>query len=166
MGLKRHIKTLFVAAALAAVIGVLPAAGDARTSGLEYDFEAHVSLRDGVWVVAFTYPGGTHDIGHLNIGNYRVRFIDESPQHNFHLTGPGGTDYSTGVEEQGLDEVRPFALPLEGVYRFQCDAHRDLMYASSSTRMGGPSSTSSPAHTTSRCTTSRTFTTSTSPARV
>ena len=119
-----------LAAALVTVIGLLPAAGDARTNGLEYDFEAHVSLRDGVWVVAFTYPGGTHDIGHLNIGQYRVRFIDESPEHNFHLTGPGGTDYSTGVAEQDLDEIRPFTLPAEGVYLFQCDAHPDLMYGS------------------------------------
>ena len=138
--LKRHAKTLFVAAALVTVIGLLPAAGDARTNGLEYDFEAHVSLRDGVWVVAFTYPGGNHDIGHLNIGQYHVRFIDESPQHNFHLTGPGGTDYSTGVAEENLDEIRPFSLPAEGVYRFQCDAHPDLMYGTITVHdpSGGP----------------------------
>ena len=54
----------------------------------------------------------------------------DSPEHNFHLTGPGGTDYSTGVAEQDLDEIRPFTLPAEGVYFFRCDAHPALMYGS------------------------------------
>jgi plastocyanin len=115
-----------LAVALAAAVGALPAAGEARDGPGPHDFRAWVYVdNNGNGRVRFTDPAGGHDIGHLYTGEYRIRFLDETPAHNFHLTGPG-LDTSTGVE-QVVDEIRTVQFGEEGDYYFNCDAHPTQM---------------------------------------
>lgn len=61
----------------------------------------------------------------LVAGDYTITVADLSPQHNFHLTGPGGLDVSTSVDGEG-DES--FDVTLEaGEYTFLCDPHASSM---------------------------------------
>jgi plastocyanin len=58
-------------------------------------------------------------------GDYTLVVNDQSPAHNFHLTGPGGVDVSTDVGEEG---EQTFQVTLEpGEYRFVCDPHASSM---------------------------------------
>jgi len=64
----------------------------------------------------------------LTAGNYTLVVNDQSDQHNFHLTGPGGVDVSTTVEETG---EKSFDVELEaGEYTFVCDPHASQMKGS------------------------------------
>ena len=73
-------------------------------------------------------------------GPYELVVDDRSPEHNFHLTGPG-VDEATGVEEVG---TRTFQLTLvEGAYRFVCDPH-NLSMRGSFTVGTGPAPPPSP----------------------
>jgi plastocyanin len=61
----------------------------------------------------------------LTAGDYRLVVNDQSAEHNFHLTGPGGVDVSTSVGEEGEQE---FEVTLEaGEYTFVCDPHASQM---------------------------------------
>jgi len=61
----------------------------------------------------------------LAAGDYTLAVNDQSPAHNFHLTGPGGVDVSTSVGEEGEQE---FNVTLEaGEYTFVCDPHASQM---------------------------------------
>lgn len=56
----------------------------------------------------------------LDTGTYQIVVDDRSPDHNFHLTGPG-VDVSTDVDGVG---TRTFSVTLtNGRYRFMCDPH-------------------------------------------
>jgi plastocyanin len=58
-------------------------------------------------------------------GDYTIRVDDRSPEHNFHLTGPGDVDVSTSVSEEGEES---FEVSLEpGEYTFVCDPHASQM---------------------------------------
>ena len=46
----------------------------------------------------------------LTAGDYTLSVDDQSSPHNFHLTGPGGVDVSTGVR-RGAESVRHHAQP-------------------------------------------------------
>ena len=64
----------------------------------------------------------------LTAGDYTLVVNDQSPEHNFHLTGPGGVDVSTSVPEEGEQE---FEVTLEaGEYTFVCDPHASQMNGS------------------------------------
>ena len=64
----------------------------------------------------------------LTAGSYTIAVNDQSDQHNFHLTGPGGVDVSTDVEETG---EKSFDVELEaGEYTFVCDPHASQMTGS------------------------------------
>jgi copper binding plastocyanin/azurin family protein len=64
----------------------------------------------------------------LTAGSYTLVVNDQSDQHNFHLTGPGGVDVSTDVEETG---EKSFDVELEaGEYTFVCDPHASQMKGS------------------------------------
>jgi plastocyanin len=64
----------------------------------------------------------------LTAGSYTLVVNDQSDQHNFHLTGPGGVDVSTTVEETG---EKSFDVELEaGEYTFVCDPHASQMKGS------------------------------------
>ena len=64
----------------------------------------------------------------LTAGSYTLVVNDQSDQHNFHLTGPGGVDVSTDVEETG---EKSFDIELQaGEYKFVCDPHASQMNGS------------------------------------
>jgi plastocyanin len=61
----------------------------------------------------------------LSAGDYTLIVNDQSSAHNFHLTGPGGVDVSTGVGAEGEES---FEVTLEpGEYTFVCDPHASQM---------------------------------------
>jgi plastocyanin len=64
----------------------------------------------------------------LTAGSYTLVVNDQSSSHNFHLTGPGGVDVSTSVEETG---EKSFDIKLQpGEYKFVCDPHASQMNGS------------------------------------
>ena len=64
----------------------------------------------------------------LTPGSYTLVVNDQSSAHNFHLTGPGGVDVSTSVEETG---EKSFDIELQaGEYKFVCDPHASQMNGS------------------------------------
>jgi plastocyanin len=63
-------------------------------------------------------------VSSLAAGTYTVEVDDQSPAHNFHLTGPG-VDESTDVGETG---AATWEVTLEpGTYSFVCDPHAGSM---------------------------------------
>ena len=65
---------------------------------------------------------GTDD---LQPGDYTLVVNDQSPEHNFHLTGPSGDEVSTDVSAEGEES---FDVTLEtGEYTFVCDPHASQM---------------------------------------
>ena len=64
----------------------------------------------------------------LAAGSYTIVVDDQSAEHNFHLTGPGGVDASTEVSETG---EKSLDVVLEaGEYTFVCDPHASQMKGS------------------------------------
>jgi plastocyanin len=64
----------------------------------------------------------------ITAGSYTLVVNDQSDQHNFHLTGPGGVDVSTEVGETG---EKSFDVELQaGEYTFVCDPHASQMKGS------------------------------------
>src|SRR5262245_12573924 len=60
----------------------------------------------------------------LQPGTYTMQVQDLSPEHNFHLTGPG-VDKATDVEQTGT--VSWTVTFTDGQYHFQCDPHSATM---------------------------------------
>jgi plastocyanin len=61
---------------------------------------------------------------HLDAGEYTIVITDNSVEHNFHLTGPG-VNVQTEIEVVGS---MTWTLTLtDGIYRFVCDPHVDVM---------------------------------------
>jgi plastocyanin len=59
---------------------------------------------------------------------YRFVVSDRSPEHNFHLFGPGLSRVVTTVEGTG---TKTFTLKLKkGAYHYQCDPHASFMHGS------------------------------------
>ena len=64
----------------------------------------------------------------ITAGDYTIVVDDQSTEHNFHLTGPGGVDVATDVPEEGEET---FDVTLEaGEYTFVCDPHASQMKGS------------------------------------
>lgn len=63
-------------------------------------------------------------VKHLDTGTYTIEVSDLSPEHDFHLYGPG-VDEATSVEGTGTDEWT--VTFTDGIYRYRCDAHPTLM---------------------------------------
>ena len=59
-------------------------------------------------------------------GTYTIEVDDQSDMHNFHLTGPGGVDETTGVSETGMSTWE-VTFQEEGSYHYQCDPHASSM---------------------------------------
>ena len=59
-------------------------------------------------------------------GTYTIRVIDDTPEHNFHLAGPG-VDQQT---DTGGSSSPTWVVTLQpgSKYHFQCDTHVDFMY--------------------------------------
>ena len=60
-------------------------------------------------------------VSDIDPGDYTITIHDLSSFHNFHLFGPGGVDMATDVELTG-DATWNLTL-VDGLYKFQCDAH-------------------------------------------
>jgi plastocyanin len=64
----------------------------------------------------------------ITAGDYTIVVDDQSAEHNFHLTGPGGVDVATDVSGEGEES---FDVTLEaGEYTFVCDPHASTMNGS------------------------------------
>jgi plastocyanin len=64
----------------------------------------------------------------ITAGDYTLVVDDQSPAHNFHLTGPGGVDVSTDVSTEGEQSFQVKLVP--GEYKFVCDPHASTMNGS------------------------------------
>ena len=74
----------------------------------------NISLKD---------PAGA-DVAHLDSGPYGLHVVSESPEHDFHLTGPG-VDVVAGLNNPGTTD---FQITLaDGTYKFFCDFHPTTM---------------------------------------
>jgi hypothetical protein len=75
-------------------------------------------------------------------GTYTIRVVDDTDEHNFHLSGPG-VDQSTSV---GGEANATWTVTLQpgAQFRFQCDTHFDFMFGvfNTSGTAGSGSSTS------------------------
>ena len=65
-------------------------------------------------------------MGALPAGSYRVLVSDITPDHNFHLLGPG-VDESTGVDFKGSTTWN-VTFRSDSRYQFICDVHADSMF--------------------------------------
>jgi hypothetical protein len=59
-------------------------------------------------------------------GTYTIRVVDDTDEHNFHLSGPG-VDQATSVGGSA-SPTWTVTLPPGAHYRFQCDTHFDFMF--------------------------------------
>jgi hypothetical protein len=86
---------------------------DDESIGLTYDDGSPVGSQSRV---PPTIPPGT----------YTVKVIDDTTQHNFHLTGPG-VEQSTGIGDMATP-TWTVTFQAGGQYEFLCDEHPDFMY--------------------------------------
>ena len=103
-------RTILVAAVGALLLGALPAAAATRyyrgTVGSDF-------IR--------------MEVKPTKSGTVKIWISDQSPLHNFHLTGPG-VDVKTSLGYVGL---KVFTVTLKrGKYTFVCDAHKTSMKGS------------------------------------
>jgi hypothetical protein len=64
-------------------------------------------------------------IKHLDAGTVTIQIEDKADIHNFHLTGPGGVNKATDIEQ--VATVMWTVTLVDGVYHYQCDAHPSTM---------------------------------------
>lgn len=64
-------------------------------------------------------------VQHLDPGDYTIVVSDLSPEHNFHLSGPGNVNELTRVEDTG--PVTWNVTFRDGIYTYQCDPHSSTM---------------------------------------
>jgi hypothetical protein len=67
-------------------------------------------------------------ITNLAAGSYQLTVHDDSGIHNFHLSGPGGVDDSTVVQDTTTKIFQVTFKP--GIYTFVCDPHASQMHGS------------------------------------
>ena len=107
---------LVVAAALAVVVTIVASvalAADGKLTG---------TVGPG-FTIKLVGPDGL-PVQRLAPGTYELAVDDRSPEHNFHLSGPG-VDVATPVDDVG---AQTFAVTLtDGRYTFVCDPHRLTM---------------------------------------
>ena len=113
-------RTLLIAALVAVAVSV-PTAATGRSQA------PNVTL-NGVVGPGFTISLRNADgsgVTHLDPGTYDIVVDDQSPEHNYHLRGPGGVDRFTQVEETGTTTWT--VTFTDGTYNYQCDPHPTLM---------------------------------------
>ncbi|MBA2332041.1 MAG: hypothetical protein H0V94_04535 [Actinobacteria bacterium] len=120
-------RSLFVASLLAAVAAVMAAvalAADGTLTGtVGPGFTIKLVGSDGL------------PVQRLATGTYELSLDDRSPEHNFHLRGPG-VDVVTSVEDVG---PQTFTVTLkDGRYTFVCDPHALTMRGSFDVGTGPP----------------------------
>ena len=124
---RRRIALLTLAVTIG--LGVAACGGDDDDNGAaEETTPATVAAGGGTTIQGSVGPGfeiSVDGADGLTAGSYTLVVNDQSPEHNFHLTGPGGVDVSTDVSEEGEET---FELDLEpGEYKFVCDPHASQM---------------------------------------
>ena len=102
-------------AAVAAAAALLPNAAWAAT-------RLTATVGPG-FTIALSNPDGSR-VTHLDRGEYEIAVSDRSPEHNFHLLGPGA-DMRTEVEE--VTSALWTVTFTDGIYVFQCDPHANTM---------------------------------------
>ncbi|MCP9486496.1 MAG: hypothetical protein MSC30_11590 [Gaiellaceae bacterium MAG52_C11] len=105
------------------VAGILTAASTfAVAAALAADGKLTGSVGPG-FTIRLLGPDGL-PVQKLDPGTYELALDDRSPEHDFHLTGPG-VDVSTAVEDVG---AQTFTVTLrDGRYTFMCDPHSTTM---------------------------------------
>lgn len=110
--------TVLAAAAAAALL--LPGAAVSRSAQTELQATVGPGFN-----ISLTNAEGR--VTHLDAGSYTIKVSDQSPEHNFHLTGPG-VDQATDVDATG---ATTWNITLtDGTYRYLCDAHPTQMKGS------------------------------------
>src|SRR5262245_16101601 len=71
-------------------------------------------------------------------GTYTIRVVDDTAEHNFHLTGPG-VDQLTDTTGQS-SPTWTVTFQANATYRFVCDTHADFMFGGFQTSASGGSS--------------------------
>jgi hypothetical protein len=90
--------------------------------------------------IRFSDAGGA-PVKSLQPGTYTIQIQDQSPEHNFHLTGPG-VDQATDVEQTG---TFTWTVTLtDGRYHFQCDPHATTMFGNFTVGTPPPTTTTPP----------------------
>ena len=90
--------------------------------------------------ISLTFDDGSA-VGTLPAGSYKVVVSDLTPDHNFHLYGPGVNE-QTGVDFTGSTAWN-VTFRAGGTYNYVCDVHADSMFGSFNA--GGASSDPTPA---------------------
>src|SRR5262249_22671433 len=112
------VATVLAAAAAAALL--LPGAAVRRSA----QKELHATVGPGS-NISLTNAEGR--VTHLDAGSYTIKVSDQSPEHNFHLTGPG-VDRATDVDTTGTTTWN--VTLTDGTFRYLCDAHPTQMKGS------------------------------------
>jgi len=110
--------TVLAAAAAAALL--LPGAAVSRSAQTELQATVGPGFN-----ISLTNAEGR--VTHLDAGSYTIKVSDQSPEHNFHLTGPG-VDQATDVDATGATTWN--VTLTDGTYRYLCDAHPTQMKGS------------------------------------
>jgi plastocyanin len=98
-------------------------AAETTTSSTSTSTKLAASVGPG-FDISLTLPNGDQ-ITSLRPGTYTIDVDDQSDIHNFHLTGPGGVDETTGVSETG--KTTWTVTLVDGKYHYQCDPHASEM---------------------------------------
>ncbi len=72
-------------------------------------------------------------VNQLDPGDYTITVTDNSDDHDFHLTGPGGVDRATNLDNTNPGQSEKFVWEVtlvNGVYKYKCDAHPSQMKGS------------------------------------
>ena len=78
------------------------------------------------YTIALRFPSGSR-VRQIPAGTYTIEVNDLSPEHNFHLTGPGVNRATTVA---GTGKVTWTVTFRQGTYRFVCDPHVRVMNGS------------------------------------
>jgi hypothetical protein len=107
---------VLVAVTLVAVaVGVLGARADATAEATKL-----VGSVDDLATISLEHENGT-PVTNIAPGSYDIEVTDNTAGHNFHLTGPGPVDESTGI---GAIETVTWPLTLgAGSYHYYCEVH-------------------------------------------
>ena len=115
---------LLAVSALAAVAAASAFAADGSLSGsVGPGFTIRLVGADGV------------PVQHLDPGTFSLAVDDRSPDHNFHLSGPG-VDVATDVDAVGASTFT--VTVVDGRYQFVCDAHPATMKGTLDVGAGAP----------------------------
>jgi hypothetical protein len=117
-------RSLLVLAALLTLVATAALRFGAGASDAAVSTTLHATV-GAAFDISLTFDDGS-SVGALPGGSYRVLVSDLTPDHNFHLLGPG-VDESTGVDFQGSTTWN-VTFRSGSRYQFICDVHADSMF--------------------------------------